>query len=48
MSEIVCTVLENDHCQVTSAPVKEEQLCDGRLANSQHPWDVFDGAGGLI
>ena len=47
MCEIVCAVLENDHCQVTSAAVKREQLCDGRLANSQCPWDVYEGAGGL-
>lgn len=48
MCEIVCAVQENNCCQVTSAALQWEQLCDGRLTNSQCPWDVCEGNHGLI
>lgn len=49
MCEIVCAVLRNNCCQVTSAEsVQYEQLCDGRLTNSQCPWDVCECNDGLI
>lgn len=46
MCETVRAVLGNDHCPITSAAVKREQLCDGRLAKSPCLWDVYEGARG--